>query len=112
LAASLVARIPDCTDPEILLAFDLRPDQLAHHDRTLTQSVARALHRRATAKAGPAGLRWWSALTGAWHTTVIFTDQERSGDVRFGTPQILRPGDAAVGAALTILGIRRRRGWL
>jgi len=92
----------------VLSALGLRPDQLAHHDRTLTQAVARALHSRATAKSGPAGLRWWSALTGAWHTTVVFTDQERKGDVSFGAPQILRPADAVLGAALMVLGIRRR----
>lgn len=108
LAASLVARIPDCTDPRILSALGLRPDQLAHHDRTLTQSVARDLHSRATAVAGPAGLRWWSALTGAWHTTVVFTDHERRGEVSFGAPQILRPSDPVLGTALTVLGIRRR----
>jgi hypothetical protein len=108
LAASLVARIPDCTDPRILSALGLRPDQLAHHDRTLTQSVARALHSRGTATAGPAGLRWWSALTGAWHTTVVFTDHERVGEVSFGAPRILRPSDPVLGTALTVLGIRRR----
>jgi hypothetical protein len=108
LAASLVARIPDCTDPRILSALGLRPDQLAHHDRTLTQPVARDLHSRATMTAGPAGLRWWSALTGAWHTTVVFTDHERPGEVGFGTPQILRPSDPVLGTALTVLGVRRR----
>jgi hypothetical protein len=108
LAASLVARIPDCTDPKVLSALGLRPDQLAHHDRILTQSVARDLHSRATAAAGPAGLRWWSALTGAWHTTVVFTDHERPGEVRFGSPHILHPSAPVLAKALTVLGIRRR----
>jgi hypothetical protein len=108
LSASLVARIPDCTDPAVLSQLGLRPDQLAHHDRTLTQSVARELHSRATAAEGPAGLRWWSALTGAWHTTVVFTDHERDGDVSFGSPRILLPSDPVLAKALTVLGIRRR----
>lgn len=108
LAASLVARIPDCTDPKVLSALGLRPDQLAHHDRTLTQAVGRDLHSRASARSGPAGLRWWSALTGAWHTTVVFTDQERRGEVRFGVPRMLRSADPVLGAALTVLGVRRR----
>ncbi len=108
LAASLVARIPDCTDPKVLSSLGLRPDQLAHHDRVLTQSVARALHAGATASAGPAGLRWWSALTGAWHTTVVFTDHERSKEVVFGSPQLLHASDPVLGKALTVLGIRRR----
>lgn len=108
LAASLVARIPDCTDPRVLSALGLRPDQLAHHDRVLTQSVARDLHSRATAAAGPAGLRWWSALTGAWHTTVVFTDHERPGEVGFEAPRLLHQSDPVLGNALTVLGIRRR----
>lgn len=108
LSASLVARIPDCTDPQVLSAHGLRPDQLAHHDRALTQSVARDLHSRALVTAGPAGLRWWSALTGAWHTTVVFTDHERPGEVAFGAPQLLRASDPVLGTARTVLGIRWR----
>lgn len=108
LAASLVARIPDCTDPKVLAALGLRPDQLAHHDRILTQAVSRDLHGRGTLADGPAGLRWWSALTGAWHTTVVFTDHERSGDVRFGTPRVLQFSEPALPKALSILGIRLR----
>ena len=108
LAPTLVARIPDCTDPAILTALGLRPDQLAHHDRTLTQSVARALHTRATAANGPAGLRWWSALTGAWHATVVFTDHERAGEVTFGSPRILQLTDPELVQALAMLGIRKR----
>jgi hypothetical protein len=108
LAASLVARIPDCTDPAVLTSLKLRPDQLAHHDRILTQAVSRALHESATAGEGPAGLRWWSALTGGWHTTVVFTDQERTGEVVFAQPQLLLPTDLMVVRALSVLGIRRK----
>jgi hypothetical protein len=108
LAASLIARIPDCTDPTVLSALGLRPDQLAHHDRILTQAVSSALHARATHAAAPAGLRWWSALTGAWHTTVVFTDHERAGELAFGTPRVLQLSDPALAKALSFLGIRRR----
>src|SRR5450631_3576833 len=103
LAASLVARIPDCTDPAVLTALKLRPDQLAHHDRILTQAVSHALHEAATPADGPAGFRWWSALTGGWHTTVVFTDQERAGEVVFAEPQLLRPSDLMVVRALSVL---------
>ena len=104
LAATLVRRIPDCTDPGVLARLDIRPDELVHHDRTRTQAIARRLHaRRATA-----GLRWWSALTGAWHTTVVFTDRERRGEVTFGKPRVLEPSDPAVVRALSVLGIRVR----
>ena len=103
LAPSLVQRIPDCTDPAVLARLGLRPDELAHHDRTLTQAIARRLHEH-----GAAGLRWWSALTGAWHTTVVFTDRERAGEAAFGMPRELEPTDPAVIRALSVLGIRVR----
>lgn len=108
LAASLVSRIPDCTDPRALTTLGLRPDRLAHHDRMVTQAVSRDLHGRGRRRSGPAGLRWWSGLTGAWHTTVVFTDRERQGEVTFGPPRVLQPSDPALVKALSILGIRRR----
>ncbi|MBA3498086.1 MAG: RES family NAD+ phosphorylase [Gemmatimonadales bacterium] len=108
LAPSLVARVPDCTDPAVLAELGLRPDALAHHDRTLTQAIARRLHQLGAATGSPAGLRWWSALTGAWHTVVLFTDRERAGEVGFGTPRRLEPDDPEVVRALTVLGIRTR----
>lgn len=108
LAPSLVARIADCTDPEVLAALRLRPDELAHHDRAMTQAIARRLHHLGGATENPAGLRWWSALTGAWHTVVVFTDRERAGEVTFGTPRELRATDADVTRALSVLGVRTR----
>jgi hypothetical protein len=102
LAATLVRRVADCTDPAVLTRLGIRPDELAHHDRTRTQAIARRLH----ARRGTAGLRWWSALTGAWHTVVVFTDREHRGEVRFGTPRRLEPSDAMVLRALSVLGIR------
>jgi len=104
LAASLARRIADCTDPPVLARLGIRPDALAHHDRTRTQAIARRLH----ARRGTAGFRWWSALTGAWHTVVLFTDRERRGEVRFGTPRVLEPAHPDVGRALSVLGIRVR----
>ena len=108
LAPSLEARIPDCTDPATLGALGLRPDELAHHDRSLTQAIARRLHARGAATGDPAGLRWWSALTGAWHTTVVFTDREQAGEVTFGAPRTLEPADPEMIRALGVLGIRLR----
>ncbi len=107
LAPALESRIADCTDPETLAALGIRPDEMAHHDRTLTQAIARRLHDRSEQEP-TAGLRWWSALTGAWHTTVVFTDRERPGEVLFGAPRFVAPGDAAVRRALDVLGIRVR----
>ncbi|MCU0647088.1 MAG: RES family NAD+ phosphorylase [Gemmatimonadaceae bacterium] len=99
---TLLARVPDCTEAATLLTLDVKPSLLAHHDRRRTQAIARAVHR-----AGYAGLRWWSALTGAWHTTVLFTDAERAGDVRFAEPRVLHPDDEVVRHACERLGIRR-----
>jgi hypothetical protein len=106
LASSMVSRIPDCTDPEVLTSLGVRPDDLAHHDRAVTQAIARRLHERGEKTGAPAGLRWWSALTGAWHTTIVFTDRERPGEVTFGTPRHLRAKDADVLRATSVLGIR------
>ena len=110
LAASLVARLADCTDPAVLQAWELRPDALAHHDRTVTQAIARRLHAAGEETGTPAGLRWWSALTGAWHTTVVFTDRERDGEVSFGVPAVVDVKSVALKAALLLLGMARGRG--
>jgi hypothetical protein len=106
LAPTLVERIPDCTDPRVLATLRIRPDELAHHDRTVTQALARRLHDLGGATGSPAGLRWWSALTGAWHTIVVFTDCQRAGEVAFGAPRPLERSDPALLTALSVLGIR------
>lgn len=106
LAPSLAGRIVDCTDPAGLADYGIRPDDLAHHDRERTQAIARRLHQRRDVT----GLRWWSALTGAWHTVVIFTDREARGDVTFGVPRALGAGDAELARALEVLGIVGNRG--
>jgi hypothetical protein len=105
LASSLVERVADCTDPAVLEALGIRPDELAHHDRTRTQGIARRIYESG---GSPAGLRWWSALTGAWHTTVLFADRARPGEVRFGAPAAIGPRDTALARALSILSIRVR----
>jgi hypothetical protein len=108
LAPALNARIPDCTDPAVLGALGLRPDDLAHHGRAITQAIARRLHSLGGVNGEPAGLRWWSAFTGAWHTMVVFTDRERAGEVAYGPPRHLRVTDPEVIRALVVLGIRVR----
>ncbi len=107
LAPDFAARILDCTDPQVLVALGLRPDDLAHHDRTVTQAIARRLHGDQVSPPA-AGFRWWSALTGAWHTTVVFTDREHPGHIRFGNPHVLTPEYPALVRACEVLGIRLR----
>ena len=106
LAARLVRRIADCTDPVVLVAHGIRPDALADHDRLGTQAIARRLHEHGgSGREKLAGLRWWSALTGAWHTNVLFTDRPKAGDVTFGDARVLRPSDPDVIQTLKRLGI-------
>lgn len=110
LSSSLVARVADLTDPGVLTRFGLRPDALANHDRATTQAIARALHDAPGDPRRLAGLRWWSALTGAWHTNVLFTDRIRAGEIGFGEPRPLAADEPIVVRAMIALGITRQRG--
>jgi hypothetical protein len=103
VVGDLAARIPDCTDPATLLRLEIRPDSLASHDRRITQAIARRLHA-----AGEVGFRWWSALTGAWHSVVLFSDRYRRGDLTFGSPELLSSAHEAVITAARLLGIAIR----
>lgn len=108
LAERVMERLADCTDPKVLDRLAVRPDELAHHDRALTQAIARRIHVTDGPLGAHTGLRWWSALTGAWHTTVVFTDRVGAGDVSFGEPRPLTPHDPALVRARLVLGIRAR----
>lgn len=92
--------IIDLCDPEVLVRIRIRPDQLASRDRHLTQRIAAEIHAN-----DKAGLRWWSALTGDWHTVVVFRDRIRSARPRYGTPEPLALDHAAVREATAALGI-------
>ena len=100
VSPDLAARIPDCTDPATLLRLGVRPDALASHDRRVTQAIARHLHA-----GGEVGLQWWSALTGAWHSVVLFGDRYQRGDLAFGSPEPLSTEHQAVVTATRMLGI-------
>lgn len=87
--------IADLCDPAVLDRFDIRPDVLASWDFTRTQQVARQLFH-----AGALGFRWWSALSGDWHTTVLFSARVVPGGIAFGMPAPLTLAtDAVVDAA-------------
>lgn len=109
LSASASNRIVDCTDPAALSAHRVGPDELAHHDRVRTQAIARRIYHARTGATPPTGFRWWSALTGAWHTVIVFTDRESPGDLTFGLPRELRPDDENLLRAIEMLGITRMR---
>jgi len=89
-------KLADLCDPQTLVKYDIRPDVLASRDITKTQAVAAALH-----KEGFGGLRWWSALSGDWHTIVVF-----QGEIEYGTPEPLTIGHEAVREASAALGIQ------
>lgn len=107
LDAALAERLPDFTVPEVLASLGVRPDELAHHDRTVTQRLARRLHDLGAETGTPAGFRWWSALTGAWHTVVVFTDREGAGEVSFSEPRYLDASEPLVRRVTSQLGIRQ-----
>lgn len=101
LPAAVAASLADLTDPAVLARHRIRPDTLASHDVRRTQETARALHA-----AGLPGFRWWSSLSGDWHTVVLFLDRVRVAELGFGTPRALASTDAAVVEAALALGIR------
>jgi len=93
---SILEQIADLGDPEVLLRFGLRADTLAlpESERTLTQGVSRRLY-----DAGLPGFRWWSAIHGGWHSTILFVNRVSLDALAFGTPVALDVGHPAVMAA-------------
>jgi hypothetical protein len=89
-------KLADLCDPAVLVRFDIKPDVLASRDFAKTQAVAAALQ-----KEGFSGLRWWSALSGDWHTIVVF-----KGEIEYGTPEQLTIGHKVVQEANAALGIQ------
>jgi hypothetical protein len=101
LAARVRERIVDLCDPEALLRLGIRPDATASNHRKVTQRIAAEI-----CAAKHAGLRWWSALTGDWHTIVWFTGRLEP-EPAYGRPEVLAIDHPAVKAAARALGIRR-----
>jgi len=89
-------KLADLCDPKILVKHDVAPDLLASREVSKTQRVAAALHRE-----GYDGLRWWSALSGDWHTIVVF-----AGKIEYEQPEPLAITHQAVQDASVALGIR------
>ncbi len=100
LDSTLLSRLANLCDPEVLGALGIAPDETAHHDRMVTQPLARRIY-----DANYAGLRWWSTITGAWHTAALFSDRLDPGDVTFGVPRILSPTSVELLEARRMLNI-------
>lgn len=93
---SNIPKIADLCDPRVLAKHGIAPDVLASREITRTQAIAAALQ-----KEGYAGLRWWSALSGDWHTIVVF-----EGRIEYAEPEALTTGHKAVQEAAAALGLR------
>jgi len=91
----------DLCDPIELARLGIAPDRLAYRDRDVTREIASRLY--ADTKA--AGLRWWSAFFGEWHTIALFSDRLADGDLAFGEPEPLHPDTPPLVAAADALGI-------
>lgn len=100
LDAGLWPRIADLCEPGILQDVGTTADHPPSRDRRKTQALARDLHQR-----GHAGLHWWSAFRGEWHTTVLFRDQLFPGAITYGTPIPLSVQHPAVAEAARLLDI-------
>ncbi|MBA3340891.1 MAG: RES family NAD+ phosphorylase [Gemmatimonadaceae bacterium] len=93
-------RLPDLCDPAELASRSVRPDALATFDFAQTQAIARDLF-----DAGCLGFRWWSALGGDWHATIL-CDTRCKGVLSFGTPEALTVKSESVAEAAARLAIR------
>ncbi|HEX8395270.1 MAG TPA: RES family NAD+ phosphorylase [Longimicrobium sp.] len=93
-------RIIDLCDPSVLQDVGVTADLPAARTRTTTQAISATLHAR-----GHAGLRWWSAFWGEWHTVVLFRDQVPPRALIYGSPVPLHPAHPAVAEASRLLGI-------
>src|SRR5436309_6436689 len=89
-------KLADLCDPAVLVKHGIKPDVLASRDFAKTQRVAMALDEE-----GFSGLRWWSALSGDWHTIVVF-----EGEIEYGKPEPLTIGHQVVQEASVALGIQ------
>ncbi|HVF38366.1 MAG TPA: RES family NAD+ phosphorylase [Gemmatimonadaceae bacterium] len=97
LSARRLKSFPDLCDPGVLAERDIRPDTLASFDFSRTQAIARQLFSEDCI-----GFRWWSALGGDWHTTVLF-DANCNDVLKFGLPaRLTLESESVVKAAATL----------
>ncbi len=100
LSADVWPRIEDLCEAAALAGLRITADQPAYRDRRRTQEIASSLHARRHA-----GLRWWSAFWGEWHSIVLFRDQIPADAITFGTPVHLDHAAPPVVEAARLLDI-------
>lgn len=98
LPGELAAAFPDLGDPAVLQRFGVRPDHLASGNRRTTQAISRSLHDQ-----NLPGFRWWSALRGDWHVTVLFLDRIDVRRIVYGQPDPLSLEHPTVRATAPLL---------
>ncbi|MEO8337226.1 MAG: RES family NAD+ phosphorylase [bacterium] len=100
LSDDTAAHIANLDDPRTLLEHGISPSTLASDDRARTQAVAESLF------AGDAtGLRWWSRLSGDWHSVVLFLERAMPSGLAIGNPVLLTGDHPAVLSACRYLGV-------
>lgn len=100
LSASVWEHVADLCEPRVLDALGIRADDPAARDRARTQCIAAAAYDR-----GDAGLHWWSAFWGEWHSAVLFRDRLVPGALVYDTPVALEVDAPAVREAARLLDI-------
>jgi len=94
------SRIANLDDPRVLLELGIAPSTVASDDRARTQGVAEGLFA-----SNSAGLRWWSRLSGDWHSVVLFLGRAAPSTLAIGAPVPLTVNHSAVVHACRFLAI-------
>jgi hypothetical protein len=102
LPGDVYDRMPDLGEPENLVRFTVRPDDLSSRDRPVTQRISRRLHD----EHGLAGFRWWSAFGGEWHVAILYMDRVDRFRIHYELPAALDISHPVVHAAAAALRIR------
>lgn len=97
------AGIADLCDPAFLARLGIRPDETAARARPPSQRAAAEVHA-----AGHAGLRWWSAFMGEWHTVVLFRERLEARALVYGAPVPLGLRHPSLTAAALALDVPLR----
>lgn len=102
LPEAIFPRIADLCDPAEIVRLDAPPDVVAARTRRTTQALSRGLR-----DGGWAGLRWWSAFWGEWHSIALFRDR-LPAPPEFAEPRVADFDHPALREAARHLGIRLR----
>lgn len=99
----LAASIANLDDGAELARLGITPSTLASDDRRRTQAVARTVF-----DSGASGMRWWSKLSGDWHTTILFLSRVPVISLELEEPVLLTRDHETVSSACRHLGILMR----